>query len=58
MKLVNVTDIAIKYDIARHTVWNMYRRDKNFPRPVQYVGKNKMPLFDEDEIDKYIKKKI
>jgi predicted DNA-binding transcriptional regulator AlpA len=54
-KLLSVTDIATKYDVSRHRVWNWMRRTSSFPKPVQYISNDTMPIFDSEQVDKFMK---
>lgn len=54
-KLLSTSDIATKFNIEIHDVWNWYRRNPNFPKPVQFVNNSKTPLFDKAEIEKFMK---
>lgn len=56
MKLLSISDIAKNYCIPRHTVWNWHRRLNNFPKPIQYIGQGRSPLFDQEDVEDYLKK--
>lgn len=54
-ELLSISDISSKYKISRYTVWNWYRRDSNFPKPIQCVNNGKTPIFIKSEIEKFLK---
>jgi hypothetical protein len=52
--LLSISDISSQYELPTYKIWNWYRRDSNFPKPVQFINNGKTPLFNEEEVEKFI----
>lgn len=52
---VSMADIVSLTEKEKHEIWNLYKRDVNFPLPVQYVNNGRTPIFSKNEIEEYFK---
>lgn len=52
-QVVSIADIISRMGKEKHEIWNLYKRDVNFPSPVQHVNNGRTPIFSLVEIEKY-----
>lgn len=56
-KLVMASDMADKWGVDRRVINNWKNRDPEFPKPIQVIGCGKYPIYLEDEMIEYGKRK-
>ncbi|MDA1616431.1 hypothetical protein COK00_11735 [Bacillus cereus] len=54
-KLVSIPDIVSITEKERHEIWNLHRREPNFPKPLQFVNNGRTPIFFLDEVLHFFK---
>ncbi len=56
MKLIKSKEVAIKINRCYDTFRKVIKHEPDFPKPIKLTPKSR-PLWDEDDIDNYLKQK-